>query len=202
MTNNYGKLVNDNLQQLFSGQTCNLAADLPAAEQDGRLVFDAFGRQCAVGPGGITLNGQDQANLNGLLVSHYCLSACPDLCEMEPLKALKEFGDDVRYLGASTTHAERLLKPHADKIKQARPEIMAAFCGRDATGDTGGDFAIIVHPLPKIALCYIFYEADEEFSASVTCLYSNNAGKFMPIDGLADLGEYTSKAILELLGLN
>lgn len=39
---------------------------------------------------------------------------------------------------------------------------------------------------------------DEEFPASVTCLYSNNARMFLPIDGLADVGEYCSK-ILELI---
>jgi hypothetical protein len=48
-------------------------------------------------------------------------------------------------------------------------------------------------------LCYIFYRADEEFPASVTCLFSNNAPDFMPIDGLADVGEYTSKKILALI---
>jgi hypothetical protein len=58
----------------------------------------------------------------------------------------------------------------------------------------------VVRPLPKIFLCYIFYEADEEFPPSATCLYSNNANRFMPVDGLADVGEYTSKRILDLAG--
>jgi len=33
----------------------------------------------------------------------------------------------------------------------------------------------------------------------VTCLYSNNAIEFIPIDGLADVGEYTSKEIVGIL---
>jgi hypothetical protein len=33
----------------------------------------------------------------------------------------------------------------------------------------------------------------------VVCLYSSNANRFMPMDGLADVGEYTSKTILELV---
>ena len=49
-----------------------------------------------------------------------------------------------------------------------------------------GDFAFVVRPLPKIYLCYIFYEADQDFPPSVTCLYSANANRFMPMDGLAD----------------
>jgi hypothetical protein len=32
-----------------------------------------------------------------------------------------------------------------------------------------------------------------------SCLYSNNANLFMPIDGLADVGEYTSRKILNLI---
>ncbi|MGD8834917.1 MAG: DUF3786 domain-containing protein [Desulfobacteraceae bacterium] len=45
----------------------------------------------------------------------------------------------------------------------------------------------------------MFYEADEDFPASVTCLYSHNANRFMPMDGLADVGEYTSRAVLEIV---
>ena len=30
-------------------------------------------------------------------------------------------------------------------------------------------------------------------------LYSNNANQFMPVDGLADVGEYTSRKILNLI---
>jgi hypothetical protein len=30
-------------------------------------------------------------------------------------------------------------------------------------------------------------------------MYSNNADQFMPIDGLADVGEYTSKKIIDLV---
>ena len=34
----------------------------------------------------------------------------------------------------------------------------------------------------------------------VTCLYSNNADAFMRVDGLADVGEYTSRRILQVIG--
>jgi hypothetical protein len=57
-----------------------------------------------------------------------------------------------------------------------------------------------VKPLPKIALCFIGYLADEEFPASATCLFSSNASDFMPMDGLADVGEYTARTICRLIG--
>ena len=71
--------------------------------------------------------------------------------------------------------------------------------GELCTGSDVGDFSIIVRPLPKIKLHYIFYHADDEFPASATCLFSNNALSFLPIDALADTGEYTSKKIIELI---
>ena len=45
----------------------------------------------------------------------------------------------------------------------------------------------------------IFYEADEEFPASATCLFSENALSFMPLDGLADVAEYSSKEIVRFV---
>jgi hypothetical protein len=57
----------------------------------------------------------------------------------------------------------------------------------------------VIYLLPKIALGYIFYEADEDIPASVTCLFSNNANGFLPMDALADVGEYTSKRIIEMM---
>ena len=76
---------------------------------------------------------------------------------------------------------------------------MANLSGRNAPAGVEGDFSFVIYPFPKIALCYIFYEADDDFSASVTCLYSNNALSFLPIDALADVGEYTSRKMLDLI---
>jgi hypothetical protein len=56
--------------------------------------------------------------------------------------------------------------------------------------------------LPKIALNFIFYRADDEFPASVTCLFSHNAASFLPTDALADTAEYTSKKMLDILGIH
>jgi hypothetical protein len=41
--------------------------------------------------------------------------------------------------------------------------------------------------------------SDEEFLASVTCLFSTNALSFMLLDGLADVAEYTSKRVIHLV---
>jgi hypothetical protein len=193
---NYQKIAQDNLSRLYASLPKDLAANLPA-EQEGNLFrFSAFGEECLLSPEGITLSGREGESVLGILISLYALHARPDLCETEPFKAFKEFPDSTPYVGAFTMHTEQLLVPHVDAIRQHRSAIMDALDGSDAPAGTAGDCAFVVRPLPKIALCYIFYEADEDFPASVTCLYSANARRFLPVDGLADVGEYTSKAIV------
>ena len=103
------------------------------------------------------------------------------------------------YAGAFVTHTQQILVPHVERIEKEKHQIMANLNGHNAPAYVEGDFSFIVYPLPKIALCYIFYEADDDFPASVTCLYSNNARLFLPVDALADVGEYCSKTILKLV---
>jgi len=199
MTDNYTKIVEDNLDKLYCNLPQDLSKNLPGKQEGERIVFDAFGEKCMIEPKGITLGDKEHSSVFGILISLYALNARPDICIPEPFKAFKEFPDSMPYAGAFTTHTEQLLVPYVAKIKESVQIITKRIKGEDSPAGTGGDFSFIVYPLPKIALFYIFYEADEDFPASVTCLYSNNANLFLPIDGLADVGEYCSKTILELI---
>jgi len=199
MTDNYAKIVQDNLDQLYSDLPEDLAKNLPGKQDGNRFVFDAFGEKCVIEPRGIVLDGREQTSVFGILISLYALYARSDSSVLLPLKSFREFPDSMPYVGAFTTHTELLLVPHVAKIKSEVKIIIETLKGENAPAETGGDFSFIVYPLPKIALCYIFYEADDDFPASVTCLYSNNARNFLPVDGLADVGEYTSRIILKLI---
>jgi hypothetical protein len=92
-----------------------------------------------------------------------------------------------------------VLVSHVRSINEKRQTLKDTLDGQDGMASYGGDLSFILFPLPKIALCYILYLPDEEFPASVTCLFSVNALSFMPIDGLADVSEYTSKGIIEIV---
>jgi len=199
VTDNYAKIVQDYLNQLFNNLPEDLANKLPGEQDGSRFVFDAFGEKCVIEPKSIKLGKEEQASALGILLSLYALNACSEICIPTPLKSFKEFPDSMPYVGAFKTHTEQLLVPHVAKIRESIPRITEALKGEMAPSGEGGDFSFIVYPLPKIALCYIFYEADDEFPASVKCLYSNNANQFMPVDGLADVGEYTSKKILNII---
>lgn len=200
MTDNYEKIVRQNLERLYEDLPADLADRLPAKQNGNRFIFTAFGETCVISPDGITLGEGGHPSATGILISLYALNAKPDSCLETPFKAFKQLPSSMPYAGAFTTHTEQILVPHAESVKNSIPRIKEALCGKDAPQEVSGDFAFVVYPLPKIALCYIFYEADDEFPASATCLYSQNADLFLPVDALADTGEYTSKKILEIFG--
>jgi len=199
MEDNYQKIIQENLRRLFADPAAALEINLPATRNPRAFIFRAFGKECRIQPDAIQLGGTPQNGVPGILISLYALSASPRRCVTEPLRAYKDFPDSMPYAGAFATHTQQPLVPHVPRIKASQAKIIEQLGGKDASNTAGGDFSFLVYPLPKIALCYIFYEADEDFSASATCLFSNNADAFMPIDGLADVGEYTSKTILEIV---
>ncbi|MBI5550232.1 MAG: DUF3786 domain-containing protein [Desulfobacterales bacterium] len=118
---------------------------------------------------------------------------------LEPFKSFKEVPNSAPYAGAFANRTEQALVPAVGRLTQTREKILARLEGTAAPASVSGDLAFVVRPLPKICLCYVCYLADEEFPAGVTCLYSKNAHLFLPTDALADVGEYTTKAILGVL---
>ena len=199
MKSNYQIIIEQNLKALFADDLQERAAAM-VADWNGRfLAFKAFGAQCRMTPEGIFLGDQLQTGPTGIILSLYALHAIAEAFQLEPLKAFKEIPNSTPYAGAFTSHTEQILVAQVDRIIDHRQLIMDRLDGYEAPAQMGGDDALVVRPLPKIALCYIFYAADEDFPASTTCLYSNNAPAFMPVDGLADVGEYTSREILALL---
>ena len=199
MPEKYAKIISDNLDQLFNDQTRELIQCLPAKKAGDSYSFKAFGETCRISPEGIFLDERQDNGVVGILISLYALhvQASPEI--IEPLKSFKEMPNSMPYAAAFKTHTELPLVPHVNRIEGAQERIIHLFDGQVGDDQASGDFSFRVQPLPKISLTYIFYRADDEFPASATCLYSNNAAEFMPIDGLADVGEYSSKKILSLL---
>lgn len=199
LTDNYAKLVRNNLQQLYQRIPPNLAAALGGQTADDHFIFNAFGETCIIEPGKILLGNKIQSGVVGILISLYARHAKPQACVREPFKAFKDLPHSMPYAGAFVSHTQQILVPYVSQIRECQTTIMGKLNGESAPAAVGGDFAFVVYALPKIALCYIFYESDEDFPASVTTLYANNALSFLPIDALADVGEYTSKKIIEIL---
>ena len=200
MPANYEKIIHENLSGFYAQlpregvETC-----LGAESKGDGFGFRAFGEDCRIGPDDITLSGETVVDPKGILISLYAVHAGPDPVRLEPLKAFKDFPGSMPYWDAFSANSERILVPQVPLIREKREDIITIFDGLDGPPGVSGDFSFVLFPLPKIALCYIFYLPDEEFPASATCLFSANALSFMPLDGLADVAEYTSKKIIELL---
>ncbi len=196
---NYTEIIKKNFNRRYRQTPVNLAERLPAQKVGDGFIFQAFGESCQIGPQGIKLGDTDETGPKGVIISLYALQAAPVSCRLTPFKAFREMPDSMPYVGAFASRAERVLFDQIDEIEQEAGRIAQRLGGAQGSDNDAGDFSLIVYPLPKIALNYIYYRADDDFPASATCLFSNNAATFLPTDALADTAEYTSKKILDML---
>jgi hypothetical protein len=199
MTSNYAAIIQANVQRLFTLEPRERAAAMAAEAVDGALSFKAFSQTCRMDPNGVHLDGVVEDGPKGIIISLYALHAVEAACQIEPLKSFKQMPDSAPYAGAFANRTEQSLAPAVERLEDHLPTILDRLEGTGAPAHVSGDLAFIVWPLPKIALCYVCYLADDDFPAGVTCLYSSNASLFLPTDALADVGEYTSRTILELV---
>jgi hypothetical protein len=199
LENNYARIIRDNLTRLYDYPPDSLEKRLPATKETDRFILRAFGQACVISPAGILLEDKEVTDPRGIIISLYALHAPAEPCLLNPFRAYKEFPNTMPYAAAFHARTEQTLVPYAERISKNVDMIRKQLDGGDAPAEVGGDLAFTVNPLPKIHLCYIFYAADEDFPASVTCLYSSNAANFLPPDALADTGEYTSKKIIEII---
>lgn len=196
MATNHEKIIGENLLKLFSRLSPDLHRALGAERRGESLILHAFGQNCTIDHQKVTLSRSERVYPKALLISLYALHAKPEQLQLEPFKSFKDFPGTMPYHGAFSANSERVLVPYVPLIKERAEEIKTVFDGEDGHD---GDFSFILYPLPKIALYDIFYLPDEDFPASVTSLFSANASSFMPLDGLADVAEYTSKEIIRLV---
>lgn len=186
------------LRELYDHLPEDLEQYLPATRANDVFSFKAFGEPCSMSPAGISLGGKALTDARGILIALYACNARNEAVQIDPLKSFKELEGSTPYQSAFASRAEKSLVPYVVQIQLEKEKLIRALDGHE-NNDRPGDFSITLCPLPKIPLYYVFYVADEEFPASVTCLFAANAELFLPVDGLADVAEYTAEKIIELL---
>ena len=196
---NYEEIIKSNLQRLYRNLPVDLADRLPATRVADDFLFQAFGESCRIAPDTITIGDKAETGPAGIVISLYALQVTHNACQLTPFRAFREMPDSMPYVGAFASNTESVLLEHIGTIEHEADRIIEQFKGSQEGQPDTGDFSFVVYPLPKIALNYIFYRADDEFPAAVTCLFSCNASAFLTTDALADTGEYTSKKILDIL---
>ncbi len=80
MSNNYAKIVRDNLKKLFENLPPDLADALPARQNGDAFLFEAFGETCEIRSDGIFLGNVRQTGVIGILISLFALNATPETC--------------------------------------------------------------------------------------------------------------------------
>jgi hypothetical protein len=200
MADNYARIVRDNLEHLDWNDPDGLADRLLARSMPEGVFFRAFGKDCLLSENGILLDGLPETGPIGILISLHALHCGPEPAATAPFKAFKELPGSQPYVAAFASRTEAALTAHADRLIEKIDAVKAAFGGADPPVDMPGDAAVLLWPLPKIALCYLLYRSDEDFPAAATCLFGANAERFLPTDALADVGEYTSRRLVALVG--
>jgi hypothetical protein len=198
MSGNLLKIQRAYLKELYDHLPQEMEQLLPASRENDIFSFRAFGEPCAIRPDGITLSGKAITGPEGILIALYARNARKEPAQLEPFKSFRDLKGSMPYQGAFALRAERSLVPYFNHIQRSKKRVIESFDGRENQG-LGGDFSCTLFPLPKIPLCYVFYTSDEEFPASVTCLFGANAEVFLPVDGLADVAEHTATKIMELV---
>ena len=95
MSDNYAKIVRDNLKKLFENLPPDLADALPARQNGDAFVFEAFGENCEIRSDGIFLGKARQTGVIGILISLFALNASTETCLVEPLKAFKDLPNSM-----------------------------------------------------------------------------------------------------------
>jgi len=199
MSTNYEKIIHQNLSEFFAQLPQYPEKILGAKRIGNSFHISSFAEKCCISPDMITLSDKPSFTPKAILISLYAIHANPRPMRLEPFKSFKDLPNSMPYQGAFAANSEKVLVPYVIKIREKQRTIKDIFGGHNGLSNMGGDFSFVIYPFPKIALCYIFYLPDEEFSASATCLFSANALSFMPLDGLADVAEYASWKIIELV---
>lgn len=199
MSESYLRIQKEYLRKAWARPVEELQGCLQAEYRNDCFHFHAFSKPCTLCREEIIVDGETATGPEGILIAMYAAQAVNAPVKLQPVTAFKELPDSTPYHGAFTANAEQPLVPHVEAVQRERERIVAAFSGQMNPDAPSGDFSFTLYPLPLIPLYYIFYLPDEEFPASVTCLFASNAADFMPVAGLADVAEYTGKAMLSLI---
>ena len=199
MQKGYTKIIRNNLALAFSKAPADFAKRLGARREENSFSFKAFGAHCTLTEESIFLNGKPEHGPIGVVISLYAVNASAEPLVLEPFKAFQDFPNSMPYHGPFKANTELPLIRYVEMVAKKQDMILSRFDGHQGPKALKGDLCFVVYPLPKVALAYIFYFSDEDFPASATCLFSSNALSFLPLDALADLGEYTTKAIIQLV---
>lgn len=199
MPENLLEIQKEYLQKAWARSIQELERSLPARYEGHTFHFKAFGERCELRQTEILLGGEPLRGAEGVLIAIYASFVKDERVQLQPLKAFRQFPGGMGYQAAFSQNAEKVLIPYVQAIQKRQEEVIARFSGTPNREVRRYDFSFTLYPLPRIPLYYLFNLPDEEFPASVTCLFGSNGDRFLPVEGLADTAEYTARRIIQLV---
>ncbi|VVS90638.1 DUF3786 domain-containing protein [Desulfoluna spongiiphila] len=176
------------LKQLAACDFLGRAERLGARVGDEALVFSFLNDPIAISRAGVIGPGGQAPGFSECIVLMNYILRCPE--------TLPATGDWVTYREVKGSgplavyFSENAVKPLQDRFAgnvAALEAACSALGGRKEPGTGGYDFSATFFPLPRVPLNLRFNDADEEFPASCTLLFTSDVSAWLDPESLAIL---------------
>lgn len=141
-------------------------------------------------------DGQAPGIETAILVLHY-LSFFQSLAEpANKWVSLKEIpnGGSLFYPAFHKTAIQGLIKAYGQQ-----PQLLLEYAPRLAGQPAAfGDASAVFQVFPKIPLCVVIWEGDEEIAANATILFDPSIAHFLHIESVIGLGGYLANKLIKL----
>ena len=185
-----------NYEEVYEGLVGRLArADyrhamlhLGARDAGENVLLESFGRDCLVGPGGVTAADTGPLDFTVRIVLAYYLLHGGRGEVSGQWSAYRDFKDGAFFHAAFSQIVETKI---AEVFARRLPELQQAadaLGGRSLEAGLGGDLCYFFPALPRVPLALVFYDTDDEFPSSARVLFDTGAPAFLDMECLAVLG--------------
>jgi len=173
-------------------------------EKERGFRFFFLNQECLVNPSDQTIlfheeEGYRRASFQEALVALTYIaksSPIPPSGRMVTEKELK--GGSLFFQGPHTL----LTRPLLNRYSEFPREFVAAGVSLGGTIQEYGEAAFKLRPLPKVPVCYILYQGDEEFDAAMVVTFDDTIEHHLPLDVIWALVNVTSVRLMEFVSGN
>ncbi|MGD0231644.1 MAG: DUF3786 domain-containing protein [Syntrophorhabdales bacterium] len=153
-------------------------------------LIPVFGEECAVRRDGVYKDERRLDTIGSILVVRYLLQAGtePLAHSWLPYRDLKDGAQFSSYIKANIE--DKIALSFSGKRDVLEERLTALGAEAYAGGEMPGDLVRVVHPLPKVPVLCLFWEADEEFPPSFQFLFDSSAPSYLDLESLAVVLEY------------
>lgn len=173
---------------------------VPEKEGAGLLEIDFFDRMFTITvPGFMVCEGPSKEavpHLRALFLYH--LATADGAVEEKRWVALSELPGGAFYNAAYQGYSgNRIVKAFQNDMQSLKRAARRA----GGTPEPIGDLSFRFQALPRVPLCLVYWQGDEEFSPSAKVLFDGSASRYLPTDLCAFLGSTLTELLIKEAGV-